>query len=166
MKSLIVLFLMTVFSSCVFTSMETNKDGYMKFFHSYKNTEGIISFSLSPAFVGFFIEKDGNEDLDEVIDKLDKINFFIVENADKKLLKDMKSNIPKSKYKDIMVIKEGSASVIFKIRESKDKADELVMMVKDNSDMVVMCITGSFTQDDAKILVKSINVDDAIKLRK
>ncbi len=166
MKNLLFLFFIVVFSSCVFSSGKINTDGYMEFYNSHKDGEGVVSFSIPAGLVGFVVRHNAEEDVDELVDKMQKVNFFIAEDADKELVKDLKKSLSESDYKDIMKVKDGRSTVVFKIRESKEYCDELLMMVQDEEDVFVMCICGGFTVHDAKKLAKSINIEDAVKTRR
>ncbi len=165
MKNLLVLFLIVVCSSCVFSTRNLNTDGYMEFYNSHKGGEGVVSFSIPAGLVGFVVRHNAEEDVDELVNKMQRVNFFIADDADKELVKDLKKSLSESKYKDIMQVKDGRSNVVFKIRESEENCDELLMMVQDEEDVFVMCICGGFTVYDAKKLAKSINIKEAVKTR-
>ena len=46
-----------------------------------------------------------------------------------------------------------------------DFINEIIMAVYEPNNLVVMCINGTFTKDDAKKIVKSINTENARNFR-
>ena len=49
--------------------------------------------------------------------------------------------------------------------DNKGIIEEILMTVVDDNGLVVMCMFGEFTIDDAKKIVKSIKTDNAIKMK-
>lgn len=163
MKTLISLLLIIALNACA--SSYSNTPDYQQFYKAYKNSDGVVSFSIPTGFAGLFIDKD-DADIKEFLKNFDDVSFFISEDGNKKLFPELVKHLPKNTYSTIMEIKDGSSTVTFKAKEKDGKIDEIIMTVDETDSFVVMCISGSFTMEDAKKITKSINVDDAIKIQK
>lgn len=163
MKTLISLFLIIALNACA--SSYSNTPDYQQFYKTYRSNEGVVSFSFPTGLAGLFMDKD-DADVKAFLKKFDEVSFFISEDGNKKLFPELNKHLPKSTYSTIMEIKDGSSTVTFKAKEHDGAIDEIIMTVDETDSFVVMCISGSFTMEDAKKITKSINVDDAIKIQK
>ena len=162
MKLLIISILMTSFIACA--NSQEQDDEFVDFYRNYKNTDGVIAFNL-PTFLVKAIVDDSDEELEKFVKKTDDIRFFISEKNNNSLYRKLNSHLPQSTYHDLMVIKDGSSTVTFKIREHKNKIQEILMMANGDSSFVAISFTGDFTIDDAKRLAKSIKTDEVGEIR-
>jgi len=149
-----------VLTSCA----KTPTTGYNVFYKEYRDTPHTITFKIPGAFAGMFLD-DEDKEVKEFVKKMDNVSFFVAENVSKQMIIDLNKSLPESLYKEIMIINSGAeVEVIFLARDNGDVIEEIVMTVIDDNELVVMCMYGEFTRDDAKKIVKAVEVDNAIKI--
>lgn len=141
-------------------NMAVAQNDYDRFYRKYKQEEGVVTFRIPVSLIRLVVD-DEDEDLDELFDKVDDVSFFAADDARSELVKGLKQNLPESTYKDMMEIKDGSSTILFKAKEAKDGLEEILMTIEDRESIFVMCITGNFTFEEAKYFIKSVNVDRA-----
>lgn len=146
-------------------SMAFSQTGYERFFKEYESIDGVESFSLSTSLFRFMLDdKKKEKDADEMLKKIDGISFLVADSAHPQMgeiQKALRSHLPKKKYKKMMEIKDGSSTISFKARGTKKKIDEILLTVMDEDSLFVMCISGNFSLEDAKSLMKSVDVNKA-----
>lgn len=162
MRILVISLFLTSFLACG-NSQETNNN-FTEFYHTYKNADGVVAFELPMFLVKMVIDND-EEELEHFIKKTDDIRFFISEKGNRALFHQFENHLPKDIYHDLMIIKDGSSTVTFKIRERKNRIREILMTVTEDSAFVVISFTGNFTIEDAKKLTKSIKMDGVGEIR-
>lgn len=156
MRILIISLLLTSFLACG-NSQETNND-FTEFYHAYKNTDGVVAFELPMFLAKMVIDKD-EEELNDFVKKTDDIRFFISDKSNVALYRKLENHLLDGVYNDLMIIKEGTSTVTFKIRERKNMIREILMTVKEDSSFVAISFTGNFTIEDAKKMAKSVKTD-------
>ena len=162
MRILIISLLLTGFVACG-NSQETNND-FTEFYQAYKNTDGVVAFELPMFLAKMVIDKD-EEELKEFVKKTDDIRFFISDKSNVALYRELKNYLPNGVYNDLMIVKNGSSTVTFKIRERKNKIREILMTVMEDSSFVAISFTGDFTIEDAKKMAKSVKTDGLGEIR-
>ncbi|MFA6400639.1 MAG: DUF4252 domain-containing protein [Salinivirgaceae bacterium] len=134
-------------------------EGYKKFYREYRDSPNVTSFKV-PAGLASFIIDDEDKEAKEFLKNMDDISFLILKETNNQMIFDLNKNLPEQLYKEIMVIKDGGSEVTFLARDNGKTIEEILMTVVDNDEIVIMCMTGSFTKEDAKRIVKSINVQN------
>jgi hypothetical protein len=150
-----------LFIGLVACSKET-PNGFIKFYKQYHDEHGIISFKMSAGLANFFIDSEDKE-AKEFMKKADKIVFLIADHSRQAMRDSMKICMPAEKYPTIMEVKDGQATITFTARKEKDSISEIIMTVIDHEQLVIMAIKGDFTTEDAKKIVKAIDVNKAVK---
>ena len=140
------------------TSAQKNFDS---FYHAYKNYDGMESFELSTSLFRFFINDENREDIDELTNKVHRVNFLIGDSIDIDLTSVLKKHLPSKRYKDLMKIQDGESTIEFKALEKKGRIKEIVIAILDEESIFAMSITGDFKKSEAKSLAKSINLNKA-----
>ncbi|MBI9067386.1 MAG: DUF4252 domain-containing protein [Salinivirgaceae bacterium] len=141
-----------------------NKGGeytYKQFYRQYRDADDVVSFKIPAGFASFFIDKEDVE-AKEFMKKMDDISFFICQKQTNQMILDLNRSLPEKLYKEIMIVKDGDTEVTFMAKEEGEFIGEVLMAVYEPDNLVVMCITGEFTKEDAKKIAKSINTDSAI----
>jgi len=138
--------------------------GYKKFYQQYEDADHIVSFKVPGAFANFFIDKEDKE-VKDFTKKMDNITFLISENPTNQIILDLNKYLPESEYKQIMVVKDGSDEVTFLAKVNGKAIEEIIMTVYNPDNLVVMCMKGDFTKEDAKQIAKAIKVKDASSFR-
>jgi len=145
-------------------SAKTQVNGYKSFYREYRDAPNTITFKIPGGLASMFMQNE-DDDVKEFMKNMDDISFFIADNATDQMLIDLNKYLPEREYKEIMIIRDGGSEVIFLAKENGDVIEEILMTVVDKNDLVVMCIFGEFTKDDAKRIAKSIKTDAAISFR-
>ncbi len=154
-KILSILVVIILFSS---TAISCNTDGYPVFYEKYKNENNVVSFRVPTGFIKFFLDKE-DQDLKNILEKINDFRLFIADDSSKILLPTLKTYLPTNKYKDVMIINDSGNRVSFKALEKNSSISEIIMLVEEDNSFVVMSIDGNFSYDDMKKLVKSVNTD-------
>ncbi len=142
---------------------ETSKFSSKKFLKSYKNSEYVISFSLPPALLRLFIDRDEKE-LRELLKQIDDMQFLIFEDdyftgtSSKELFAEIDKELIAHNFQDLIIIKESNEQVKFKIRENENKVKDLIMLVAGNNEMVIMNISGNINLSDIELITDNIDV--------
>jgi hypothetical protein len=142
---------------------DQEKTGYKAFYSYFKDYDNIITFKVPAGFAQFIVSKD--DEARDFLKNMDHISFLIVENDAKTIKGELETFLPKSTYKEIMVVKDGGSTVRFLAYEKGEAINEIIMVVDEADELVVMGIHGRFTKEDAKLIAKSINKDQAVKFR-
>ncbi|MDA3891148.1 MAG: DUF4252 domain-containing protein [Salinivirgaceae bacterium] len=151
---------LTVLTSCA----KPPTNGYKKFYREYRDAPHTITFKIPAGLAGIFIDKE-DEEAKEFMKSMDDISFFVAENASKEMIIDLNKHLPEKDYKEMMVIRDGDAEIIFLAKGNGNVIEEILMTVVDDNELVVMAMFGEFTKETAKKLAKSINTSNAIKFR-
>ena len=74
--------------------------------------------------------------------------------------------LPNTSYKDLMVVKDGTQEITFKVREKDKKITELVMLVKDAKEPLLMFIEGNIDLKSLAKMSKSVDIEGFEHLEK
>jgi hypothetical protein len=140
-------------------------DGYMDFYKQQRHVKNTVCFKIPASFASIFIDKNEEPEVKEFLQNLDDLSFLIIDKVSRQTLLDLNESMPEQLYKQLMVVRDGSAEVNFLIRENAEYVKELVMTIIDSDELVVLCFTGEITHEAAKKIAKSINVQSAAGFR-
>jgi len=162
MKRITLTFFM--FISLLTTAQETPA---LKFFDKYSGQEGYTSIYITKYMFDFF-EKVSNDDEDkefhEITSKLNAIKILTLDsaiNADKsvKFNSELSQNLPKSDYKQMMVVKDGKQTINFIIKEKSNKISEFLMIVYGDGDPVLIILEGDINLKNISKLSKTMDIN-------
>ena len=162
MRILIISLFLTSFIAC--GSAQKNNNDFTEFYQAHKNTDGVVAFELPMFLAKMVIDKD-EEELREFVKKTDDIRFFISDKSNTVLYTELENHLPERVYNDLIIVKNGSSTITFKIRERKNRIREILMTVKEDSSFVAISFTGNFTIEDAKKIAKSVKTDGLGEIR-
>jgi hypothetical protein len=147
-------------------------------FEKYSGVEGYTSVYISKYMFDMFrndqntAAKPGEEDLEQVISKLDGIKILVTDDDPStstpvNLYKEIMKLIPGSAYKEVMVVKEKDKDIKFYARENKDKrVSELLMVIGGGDENVLISIVGDIDMKNISKLAKTMNVEGMENLEK
>jgi hypothetical protein len=169
MKKLIIIIVFLIPFSLVGQKSQLND-----FFEKYSGQEGYTSVYITKyLFQMFATISDEKEDKEfkDVTSKLESIKILTVDSAmnqNKKIdfANELKKILPKTDYKDLMVVKEGKKQINFMIRESNGKISELVMAVSGPDEPVLIFLEGDINLAKVSKLSKSMKIDGFEHLEK
>ncbi|RLD84879.1 MAG: hypothetical protein DRJ07_04345, partial [Bacteroidetes bacterium] len=75
-----------------------------------------------------------------------------------KFQKELLQILPKTNYKDLMIIKEGRQDIRFLIREENSKISELVMIITGEDDPVLIFLEGDINLKNISKMSKSMKI--------
>ena len=161
-----IFILLTVTLALSVGSYAKDINSYKKFYRMYRDADYVTTFKIPAGLARIFIDRDEKE-AKEFMKKMDDISFFISEQHNNQMIFDLNKNLPEKDYKEMMIVKDGEMEVTFMARDEGDGViTEIIMAVYDPRELVVMCMTGEFTSDDARKIAKSIKTETAINFRK
>lgn len=136
------------------------------FFDKYSGQEGYTSVYITKYMFDLFAKiTDEQEDKEfhELTSKLNSIKILTADsakevNTGKKFEKELLKILPKTNYKDLMIVKDGKQNIRFLIREEKSKIAELVMIVTGQGDAVLMFLEGDIDLKSISKLSKSMKI--------
>ncbi len=162
MKIIISFLAVVLLSSCAIS--KGGEASYRNFYKKYKKTEGIVSFKIPMGLARIFVDNDDKE-AKEFLKKADDVSFFIAEEKNNILFSELKNYLPIDVYKDIMVIRDGASTITFKVKDTDNTIEEIIMTVQETDSFVVMCVTGDFDLEDAKAFTKSVDIKEVINTK-
>jgi hypothetical protein len=137
------------------------------FFDKYSGQEGYTSVHITKYLFQMFAKistDEENKEFKEVTSKLTAIKILTVDSALNVTKKvdfgnDLKKILPRSEYKDLMIVKDGKKTISFVIKESNDKISELVMTISGPGSPVLIFLEGDIDLASMSKLSKKMNID-------
>ncbi len=175
MKTRILLLISLLFG---FTGILNSQSIIDNLFEKYSGAEGYTSVYISKYMFDMFRNNEtkpskmGEEDLEQVISKLDGIKILVTDDdpattASVNLYKEVMKLIPGSPYKEVMVVKEKDKDIKFYAKENKDKrVAELLMVIGGTDQNVLISIVGDIDMKNISKLAKTMNVEGMENLDK
>ena len=158
---LLLMALSVTLSACVET--REAKFNSKKFVRHYKNSEHVVSFSLPPALLRLFVDRDEKE-LKQLLKQIDDMRFLVFEDeyfteiSSKELFNKMDKELTANNFKDLLIVKEKDEQVKFKIQETDNMIKELIMLVSGKDELVLINISGNINMDDINLITESFDV--------
>jgi len=134
-----------------------------KFIKHYKEHGDVISFSLPPALLRVFIDREDKE-LKELLRQIDDMRFLIFddesfnETSPRDLFKKMDMELTENNFQDLLIVKEKNEIVKFKILETDAKVKELILLVSGGDELVLMNLSGNIDLNKMDIITESFDV--------
>ena len=137
------------------------------FFEKYSGTEGYTSVYITKYMFELFAKitnDEENKEFNEITSNLNSIKILTIDSAlnvknERKFDKELSSLLPKSDYKDLMIVKDGKQTVKFLINEKDGKISEFLMIVYGDGDPVLIFIEGDIDLKKISKLSKTMNVE-------
>lgn len=136
------------------------QSNYQQFYNQYGDAEGVVTLSIPTMLVKLMLDEEERAEAGPLFDKVDKISFLAADDTSQEVLNKFKKSMPSASYKDLMEMKDGGSTVLFKVKEVGDGIEELLMTGEDDGSFFVLCLIGSFTWEDASELARSIQNKD------
>lgn len=162
MKRLLIILILVVPNIVIGQNSQLNK-----LFEKYSGMDGYTSVHITKYMFELVAKIDTDEDMDEFKDVtkgLDYIKILTVsderdKNKKGKFIQELKSVLKTPLYKDLMVVKEGKETVVFKVLEVKKKIVELVMTVEGGGEPVLIYMGGDIDLNKISKMSKSFKID-------
>lgn len=134
-----------------------------EFFDKYSGQEGYTSVHITSYMFEIFkhIETDEEDrEFKEAISNLTSIKI-LTEEAQKNggsFKQELVSKLPKSIYKSLMIVKDGSETITFLIHEKKSVISEFVMLIEEKEEVALIFLEGDIDLNRLSKLSKSMKV--------
>lgn len=136
------------------------------FFDKYSGKDGYTSVYITKFMFELFAKIDNDsedKEFKEATSKLTAIKILTVDsvknaNAQIKFKNELMSVLPKTIYKELMIVKDGSETITFLINEQNSKISEFVMTVEGGGDPCLIFLEGDINLKSISKLSKTMNV--------
>lgn len=132
-------------------------------FDKYSGQEGITSVYITSYMFGMFADLETDDpEFDKLIKNLKGIKILATDDSFKgsgiNFYKEIIDKLPKSVYKELMVIKEKDQDVQFLINEKDGIITELLIIAGGKSENAIISIQGNIDLKNISKLSKSMNI--------
>ncbi len=163
---LLTLIFLLVSNSNTFGNKNPDKEkqpsSLTSFYNKFEGNEGVTRLTISTGLLNMFIDESDDE-VQETLKSVTKLSLFVHDkgNTIKGLKNELHRCLPKNSYNDLMILKDGSETITFKIKESKNVVNELVLIVESgkSDEIIVISIEGKIPMDKVKKFGKNIKID-------
>ena len=139
----------------------SQNDAINRFFKQYENDDNFTVISISPKMFKMMSKVKWDNVSNEVKQTINQLTGFRMLTSEKNGIKLYNEAIQKlnlGSYDEIMSIKDKGENLRFFIKETKNRINELVMLVGTQSEFVLMSLTGIIDLDNISKLGATINV--------
>ena len=161
---LVVTFIFT-FNSSVFAKEKSIQNFYKK----YKDKVECTSLSFSPALLNLLLIGHEDKDLRQFLKEVDEVKILVFENIKdpgKMFKEELNRDYLPNYFEDLMIIKDGSSNIEFKIAKNGGIYSEFLMSVCDSNSLVLLYIDGKIDLKTINKLSSAINVKGMQHLNK
>lgn len=162
MKKVIIIILVVLSPTILIAQNSKLND----FFEKYSGQEGYTSVYITKYMFELFAKISDEQEDKEFKELTSNLNSIKILTADSlmevrnggKFQKELMQILPKTNYKELMIIKEGKQDIRFLIREEKNKISELVMIVTGQGEPVLIFLEGDINLKNISKLSKSMKI--------
>lgn len=136
-------------------------------FDKYAGQEGFTTVYISKYMFSMFanldeVEDEDMEDVQKIFGKLNGIKILATEDGSPKGINfydEIMKDLPRSEYKELMVVKDSESDVVFLAREDGGVIVELLLIVSGDDDNALIAITGEIDLNTIAKLSKAMNIE-------
>lgn len=160
MKNIILLFVMLLPALSMAQSRAVDQ---LK--ERFKGNEEVTSLSFSGNFLNmaswFTSDNEEDEAVKDLIKGIDRMNILTIpiggNGIPKKEVKDLRKDISKEDFEDLMVIRDGNDRINVMIKEKDGIISHLLMLINDDQDLTILDFSGHISMDDVALLTDNVN---------
>ena len=161
MKKLIILSIIF----CMFHALQAQKSAIDDLFDKYSEREGFTTVYISSKLLSLFTPKDAEKgDGSDVIRRIKSIRILSVEdsllNKNLNFYKELTSKLDLSVYEELMVVKEGSETTKFLIRQNGDIISELLVITGGPGNNALISIKGDLDMKMLSEISKDLGIEE------
>ena len=143
-------------------------------FDRYSGKDGYTSIHITQYMFLLFADLDTDEEMKEFTDmasSIDRMKILTVDsdslhpNRASEFYSDARKTLPIQEYEELMVVKDGDQTVQMLIQEEGKMVSEFLMLVNDNSETVVISITGNIDLNQLARMSSKMNIDGLENLK-
>jgi hypothetical protein len=139
-------------------------------FDKYAGKDGFTTVYISKYMFDMFRSNEINEqeadDINQILGKLTAIKILTVEDPEfvgkgLNFYNEIMKELPREKYKELMVVKDKNSDVVFLAREENNSIAELLLIVggEEVTDNVLISIQGQIDLNTISKLSKTLNIE-------
>ena len=136
-------------------------------FDKYAGQEGFTTVYISKYMFSMFanldeVKDEDMEDVQKIFGKLNGIKILATEDGSPKGINfydEIMKDLPRSEYKELMVVKDSESDVVFLAREDGGVIVELLLIVSGDDDNALIAITGEIDLNTIAKLSKAMNIE-------
>lgn len=163
MKNTIIIFI--VLLSPIFLMAQSQKS-INSFYKKYMQYENMTNVNLQ----GWVLQMASNyvdeEKEKEILNKITKLRVMVMEESNlikKEDVSQLKSDVKKEEYYELMQINEGKSKIDFYIRQMGDEITDVLVLVNDEDSFVLLSLEGNFKFSDLNDLQFDVEGADYLK---
>ncbi len=127
------------------------QDNFMdNFFEDYSKNDDATELNINGGLLKFVM--NGTDEAGDLVEKISKVRLLFLEEGglEKSVLTSLKSKLRKSKYEDLMQIRDGGDRLDFMLKEKNNKITDVILFFNDDDSFGVISIEGLFDFSDLK----------------
>ena len=144
------------------------------FYDKYSGKEGYTSVYITKYMFDLFKKissETDDKEFQESINGINSIKILTIDsttNITKKVrfIDELRTKLPKSIYKNLMIVKDGGNTITFMINEKESKISEFVMTINDTSSPVLIFLEGDINLKQISKLSKTMKIQGFKNLQK
>ncbi len=156
LETMKILLISIALSLLACSAPESKKSGFNDFYERHQNDKDVLTFKL-PSFLARSIINDEKDEMKGFIKKTTSIRFIVCENNISSTKQELENALSPDMYKDLIIIKDGSVKIRFRLWEEEETIKEVLTTVDGNDSFLAICFQGDFTFDEVRELVKSLD---------
>lgn len=151
MKKLALLFLLVLFSSCA-----TQTSFYD--FYEENNSESDFSIGLNSSLISNFLSDEDYEEIKPILKKAKHIRVLVFTEDPDPMSKKFNKFIKRSKFENLISVKDDDDKVKIYTLENKDKIKEIVVDISTGDELVLLGLKTNITPEDLSNLIKDSDI--------
>lgn len=155
MRKLMMLSLLQI---VLFGTTACAQKDFQHFYNTHRNDPGVECFELSTSLFRLLFKHA--EPANNAPKNIERINIFATESANATMRRTLYNHLPGRLYKDLANMQQEGSRVSFRIRESREGIEELIMIADEDNSLFVISIQGFLSFEEAEALAGDINADD------
>ena len=150
---------------CLVSLLQAQTNAIDEMFDKYSEKEGFTLVSISSKMLSLFAGKDAkSKDGSDIVRRLKSIRILSVEdsllNMNLNFYKELSKKLNFSVYEELMVVKEGSETTKFLIRQTGDIITELLVISGGPGDNTIISIKGDLDLKSISDLSRNTGIEE------
>lgn len=140
------------------------------FYEKYSGKEGYVSVYITEFTFQLFKQVENaqeGKDFDETVTKLKGIKMLTPDSVNRStFLDDLRAALPKNQYKDMMVVRDGSSTIRFMLKEEGSKITEFIMTIEGEDSPFLLFLEGDIDLNEVAKLARTMDINGFEHLEK
>lgn len=141
-----------------------SKTNFDAFYEKYEKADGVMSFGI-PAFLFKGMVQSDNPETERIKSLVEDVNIFVCDRKVNDLFPEQQRFMPESDYEEITRMNKGKSELIVYFREIDDNNSEIISTALEDSRFASLQVKGKLNKEDIKTLIRSVNIEEVIKMQ-